>query len=275
MTHEQWQGAIRPKVQGSWVLHHLVPRDLQFFVMLSSIAGVVGNRSQANYAAGNTYQDALAHYRRRHGLTAVSVDLGLMVGIGLIAERGGATNLKKSEAIGINETEFHALITAAMVGSFGKTEMPPQVICGLPIGGILDREKLDMPFYFDDLRFQLLKKKDRDRTEVQGEDVSHEAHSLSSQLSECRFVHETSGIITTALCGRLARGLQTAVEDIDSSKPLHAYGVDSLMAVEIRTWILMNLKAEISLFDVLSGNSVAALASKIAAVSKLVSKELD
>ncbi|KAF7133670.1 hypothetical protein CNMCM5793_004968 [Aspergillus hiratsukae] len=275
MTHEQWKGAIRPKVQGSWVLHQLLPRDLQFFVMLSSIAGVVGNRSQANYAAGNTYQDALAHYRRRRGLTAVSVDLGLMVGIGLIAERGGETNLRKWEAVGINETEFHALITASMAGSFGQKNMPTQVICGLPTGGILDREALDVPFYFDNPRFQVLKKMGRDRTEAHGDDVLQEAESLSAELSCCQSMHEASGLITATLCGRLARSLQTAAENIDSSKPLHAYGVDSLMAVEIRTWILVHLKAEISLFDVISSSSVVALASRIAAVSKLVSKELD
>lgn len=84
MTYKQWADATRPKIQGSWLLHHLLAvakQELQFFVMLSSIAGVVGNRSQANYASGNTYQDALANYRRQQGLPAVSVDLGLMLGI--------------------------------------------------------------------------------------------------------------------------------------------------------------------------------------------------
>ncbi|OKO90826.1 Lovastatin diketide synthase LovF [Penicillium subrubescens] len=117
MTHVQWRTATRPKMHSSMILHRLLlQHDLRFFVMLSSIAGVVGNRSQANYAAGNTFQDALAHYRRSRGLPAVSIDLGLMLGIGLIAERGGATKLKKWEAVGIREAEFHALLTAAMTG---------------------------------------------------------------------------------------------------------------------------------------------------------------
>jgi hypothetical protein len=77
-------------------------------------------------------------------------------------------------------------------------------------------------------------------------------------------------LISNALCARLAKALQTAVENIDSGKPLHTYGVDSLMAVDFRTWILVQIKAEISLFDVLSGGSIEALASKIAAISKLV-----
>ncbi|PCH00416.1 Acyl transferase/acyl hydrolase/lysophospholipase [Penicillium occitanis (nom. inval.)] len=268
MTYKQWADATRPKIQGSWLLHHLLEeakQELQFFVMLSSIAGVVGNRSQANYASGNTYQDALATYRRQLGLPAVSVDLGLMLGIGLIAEeRGGTTNLKKWEAVGINEQEFHAVMTAAMAEN---NSLPAQVICGLPTGGILQSENLDRPFYFDDSRFSLLRRKDVDET-LSKQDENDTADSPSSQLSRAESMRDAIDIITTAVCQRLARGLQTAAENIDANKPLHSYGVDSLMAVEIRTWITVNLQADISLFDILSGVSVAALAVKIAAKSK-------
>jgi hypothetical protein len=45
------------------------------------------------------------------------------------------------------------------------------------------------------------------------------------------------------------------------------------MAVEIRTWIIMKLKADVSLFDVLSGGSLNALATKIAKTSELVVEE--
>lgn len=106
MTAEQWNHTVRPKVKGTQLLHELLPKDMQFFVMLSSIAGVAGNQGQANYAAGNTYLDALAAHRRRQGQPAVSVDLGLMLGIGMVAERGGAASLKRWEAVGLNEQEF-------------------------------------------------------------------------------------------------------------------------------------------------------------------------
>ena len=51
-------GAIRPKVNGSWNLHQYLPKDLDFFVMLSSSAGIAGARGQGNYAAG-VYNDSL------------------------------------------------------------------------------------------------------------------------------------------------------------------------------------------------------------------------
>jgi NAD(P)-dependent dehydrogenase (short-subunit alcohol dehydrogenase family) len=74
MAHAQWMEALKPKVQGTWNLHQAslpepcAKEGLDFFVMLASISGSVGNRGQANYAAGNSYQDALAKYRRSLGL---------------------------------------------------------------------------------------------------------------------------------------------------------------------------------------------------------------
>lgn len=278
MTHAQWRTATRPKMHGSMILHRLLlQRDLQFFVMLSSIAGVVGNRSQANYAAGNTFQDALAHYRRSLGLPAVSIDLGLMLGIGLIAERGGATNLKKWEAVGIHEAEFHALLTAAMTGTWSGSPVPTQLISGLPTGGILESEGLERPFYFDNPRFAYLKKKDLDQTKskmVMGGQKGNDIALLVSQLGKVQSKSEAADLIVHCLKQRLARELQTAVENIDASQPLHSYGIDSLLAVEIRTWILVNLQAELSLFDVLGGGSIHALASRIVGISKTVPSDL-
>lgn len=273
MTYDQWREATRPKIQGTWNLHTLLPKDMDFFVMLSSISGVVGNRSQANYAAGNTYQDTLAHYRRNQGLVGTSVDLGLMVGIGLIAERGGNTNLQKSEAVGINEIEFHSLMKAVIAGKFCGRDIPAQVICGLPSGGILQQAGLEPPFYYENPRFLLLKNKDMQLTTDTNK--ANEENSVSSQLAKASSLDEAALIVSVALCEKVAKGLQTTVENIDPSKPLHTYGIDSLMAVDIRSWVLGNIKAEISLFDVLSGVSILALAGRVARVSKLVKAGLE
>ena len=60
MTHEQYVSAVRPKVQGSWNLHEYLPKDMDFFVLLSSSAGIAGSRGQGNYAAGTRYQSSLS-----------------------------------------------------------------------------------------------------------------------------------------------------------------------------------------------------------------------
>lgn len=77
-------------LSGTWNLHELLPQDLEFFVVLSSLAGIIGSVSQSNYAAGNTFLDALVHYRRQKGMSAHSLDIGVMTGIGYVEEHDDA-----------------------------------------------------------------------------------------------------------------------------------------------------------------------------------------
>ncbi|MGO4461027.1 type I polyketide synthase, partial [Streptomyces sp. M-16] len=77
MTTERLAHVLRPKVDAALHLHDLTAGlDLDFFVLFSSIAGVVGNGGQGGYAAGNAFLDALAHQRRAQGLPATAIAWG-------------------------------------------------------------------------------------------------------------------------------------------------------------------------------------------------------
>jgi hypothetical protein len=65
MTVKHWNKTTSPKVRGIWNLHTLLPDDLDFFLMLSSVVSIVGNIGSSNYAAACSFQDGRAHYRRR------------------------------------------------------------------------------------------------------------------------------------------------------------------------------------------------------------------
>ena len=95
MSLEQLERPMAPKVQGAWNLHGAT-RDmpLDFFVMFSSVASVLGSPGQANYAAGNALLDSLAAWRRRRGLPALSINWGPWADAGMAAAGGRAEQLQ-------------------------------------------------------------------------------------------------------------------------------------------------------------------------------------
>lgn len=82
-----------PKVRGAWNLHHLtLERSLDFFVMYSSAASLLGSPGQANYAAANAFMDALAHHRQALGLPGLAINWGPFAEVGLAAAQDNRGN---------------------------------------------------------------------------------------------------------------------------------------------------------------------------------------
>ncbi len=93
MTFEQWQSTIRSKVLTSWNLHRVLSHRLDFFILLSSLAGVIGQPSSANYTAGCAFQDALARQPSSWAKNALtSLDIGWMSNIGNHRRDGARTS---------------------------------------------------------------------------------------------------------------------------------------------------------------------------------------
>ncbi|MEU0390627.1 SDR family NAD(P)-dependent oxidoreductase [Streptomyces chartreusis] len=102
LTPERLEKVLRPKIDAAWNLHELTKdQDLTAFVVYSSIAGLIGNAGQANYAAGNTFLDALAQYRRAHGLPATSLAWGLWAQTSALSGGLEETDLKRMERTGL------------------------------------------------------------------------------------------------------------------------------------------------------------------------------
>ena len=92
-TWSRFEGVMAPKVRGAWNLHRLtLSSKLDFFVLFSAAATLIGSPGQSNYAAANAFMDGLAHHRKAMGLPALSIDWGAW------AEAGMAARLSKKDA---------------------------------------------------------------------------------------------------------------------------------------------------------------------------------
>ena len=85
---ERFERVLRPKVLGAWLLHRATRSlDLDFFVLFSSMVGVLGNVGQANHAAANAYLDQLARHRRSLGLPGQAIAWSVWSGLGEAEEQ--------------------------------------------------------------------------------------------------------------------------------------------------------------------------------------------
>ncbi|KAK7962516.1 polyketide synthase [Apiospora aurea] len=281
MTYPDWQAAIRPKTIGSWNLYNLFPRDMDFFIFLSSSAGVIGNRGQANYAAGNAFQDALAHHINHSNsgdtMRAVSIDLGPVLGAGMLAEDPRALDmLKASGFFGIRLQDFLCVMERAIAGSVttGAERFPSQIVMGVGTGGLIRQNKPADPYWTRTALFTRLNQVDlpEDECSLEGtapEGAEEKQQSIKYLLSQidagAGAFDEAQAIVSTGLCKMLVQSmsLRGGVDEVDEGRAPAAYGVDSLMAVGVRNWVFQECGVEVSVFEVLSDTSIFDLSGTI------------
>lgn len=281
MTYEEWNIPLQSKIPGTWNLHRYFghERPLDFMIFCSSVSGIFGNVGQAQYAAGNTYQDELAHYRRSQGLKAVSVNLGMMRDVGVIAETGMNALKLWEEALGIREPVFHALMKSLINGQqlngsgWENGDCPVQLCTGLGTADILANQNLPQPEYFKDPRFGPLAVTSILSTAGGASAGEGSGASLASRLSDAsnsKDPRAVADVITDALVNKVAEILRIPPSEVDPSRPMYHYGVDSLVALEVRNWITREMKANMALLEILAAIPIEAFALKIAQKSKLV-----
>ena len=153
MSMDMMRDVLQPKVDGTNNLDELFYNDdLDFFILFSSLACVVGNSGQANYAAATGYLTSLARQRRKRGLAASAFDIGRVVGVGYV-ERAGAViveQLMKYGYMAISESEFHQMFAETIRAGYPDLGLNPVVTTGIRM--IRDDEQVKGP-WFNNPRF--------------------------------------------------------------------------------------------------------------------------
>jgi NADPH:quinone reductase-like Zn-dependent oxidoreductase/NAD(P)-dependent dehydrogenase (short-subunit alcohol dehydrogenase family)/acyl carrier protein len=218
-TPERFERVLRPKVQGAWNLHELTAqRELDFFVMYSSAAGLMGSPGQGNYAAANSFLDALAHLRRSRGMHGLSIDWGTFSEVGLAAaekNRGERLALRGMRSLRPQEG------LQVLRGLLGTSEAQVGVVpLNLRQWGAFHQVALASP------RLSELRK---ESAEAPSEGDRELLGKLRAAPSTAR-----AGLIAEHLRGQVAHVLRVAEEKVELDTPLTSLGLDSLMGLELR-----------------------------------------
>ncbi|GIJ99437.1 type I iterative polyketide synthase [Aspergillus viridinutans] len=255
ISFESWKASTTPKVQGSWNLHELLPRGMNFFVLMSSVAGIYGARGASGYAAGNTFEDGLARYRIALGEKAVSFDLGMFLSVGVLKDNLALREKMLASTVfhQITESDLHALLDIYCNPSLDEIPLlRSQTVVGmtpkLREKGMTTTEWIKRPFY-------------QHMTLVEGTDAGipgkAEHTNFAALFANAGSAVDVTAAVTEQLKIKLSKMLSLPLAEIDVDKPIHQYGVDSLAAVELRNWFSRELRADVAVFDILGGANIA------------------
>ena len=264
MEFTAFRAALRPKVVGTLNLHTLFSsKSLDFFIMLSSCSGIVGNDGQANYASACTFQDAFAQYRTRIGLPTRSLDLGMIESAGYVSENLESMRFLSAQGVkAVKLDEFLALLNYAITQPVRNVD-DSQLIVGLTG---FDQEVL--PIALRNARFSNLIISSRER--FQKGSKTSASSSLQSTIQNATSLAEIQQLITAAAIAQISKVLVVPEEDINPLRPVSANGADSLAAVELRNWLASKLDASVGVMEILSGKSIELLVKRVVEKSKLV-----
>ncbi|MDP8241218.1 MAG: SDR family NAD(P)-dependent oxidoreductase [Candidatus Hatepunaea meridiana] len=224
-TMEKFRRVLAPKANGAFYLHQATEAmDLDYFVMFSSIASVMGSPGQANYSSANRFLDSLAEYRRQKELPAISVNWGPWkdVGMAVVSDKRG----KRIEEMGVSSLSAYASTTVL-------EKILMDNLNGVTVTSInwqkyiqILNEKEKQGFYSNFQ--QIIQESDHQEKEAKSDYRLKEI--LVDTLPKLRHSVLTENVIQIA-----SDVIGYADEDgLEDDQPLTDQGFDSLSAVELR-----------------------------------------
>lgn len=250
---ERFARVMNPKVKGAWNLHTLTQNQpLDFFVLFSSRASLLGNGGLANYAAANTFLDALASYRRGQGLPSMSINWGTWAGVGMAI----ATN---QQAMKLDEEKMGMGAIAPQQGLQVLEQLfkeaPVQVgVAPVNWSRFLEGQLTISPFFSDlSAEIQELHGDSKAGAQDNSGDFFHNA-LLSATPAERPLLLESR------ITEQVARVLGFSPAKLNKQNSLINLGLDSLTAIGLRNRINNEMGVNLPVIKIMEGASISQLA---------------
>ncbi|RIK32671.1 MAG: beta-ketoacyl synthase [Anaerolineae bacterium] len=234
---ERFVNVMLPKIDGAWNLHHLTRGlSLDFFVLFSSAASVLGSPGQANHSAANMFMDMLAQYRRQLGLPALSINWGAWSGVGIAAEMQ-VEKRAGQKGMGMISPQIGIQLLDDLIG-----ENIAQVVVA-PI----DWDEFARQNPLAEKRTWLTSLVRRDGGNLSSRKMSFpgsESSSLFERLGKTPVNQRREALLEFVEANAKKVLGMSAGDPIDPRQPLEELGLDSLTAVELRNMLGAQLKLE-------------------------------
>lgn len=266
MTAEDWKLPLRTKMHGTRNLDEaFASSSLDFFIMLSSMSGVMGTRGQANYAAGNTYQDAFAQCRADLQTAYIAIDLGLLEDGSVYHDKAGQVKLQSLLRQGFIPIKSEQLITilewSLSADTWKRTSR--QFAVGMDDKSIHQAENAtptSKSAMFTNLQV----------ADTVGEPADY-AYTLShkARVAAADTPEEAQKVILGTLGHKVSSLVSVSKEDVDHDKSLQDLGLDSLTAIELKSFIRKEFEATVHASEILDEPCLTALSTKVIARSEV------
>ncbi|EXL67078.1 hypothetical protein FOPG_16777 [Fusarium oxysporum f. sp. conglutinans race 2 54008] len=272
MSLDDLTSVLRPKVNGSLHLDHVLgDTKLDFFILFSSMVNVLGNVGQANYCAANAFMSGLAAQRRRRGLAACVVNIGAVSGAGYITREMGEDGADRLLLLAglkrVSEVDVHQLLAEAIVGGTERLDIDYEPEISLALHGS-DELK---PMWFEDPKFARFVPGMNNEEEGMG--VANEeglalkggAISIKDRLALSWSLDNVKAVVKDTFLSRLRAILQmddTAADGLMRMRS-NQLGIDSLVAVDLRSWFLKHFRVSVPVLEILGGTTVSDLVDQV------------
>jgi acyl carrier protein len=243
---ERMLEVMRAKVIGGWLLHGgFRDQPIDIFVMFSSTSSMLNSPFMGAYAAANTFLDALAAYRWREGLPALSVSWGTWLETGMAVEGERVAGAPRSMLKGVgtlsNQDGLDALDLLLRYNTVHAGVMP------------MDWEEWRRAYpVFSSVSFF----RDLMESGIVSPVPDYSDDQFGRQAARVAAAAGKVDNLVDYLTREIAVALKTTPERVPANVPLPSFGFDSLMAVEIKNRIEIDLQVEMPVVKLLEGQSI-------------------